>query len=78
MTNHHHKSKFHPHGTATGSESGRHLDAEAGATPEQREHMIAEAAYYIAEHREFQGNDPVSDWLQAQTDIDSRTKREAR
>jgi hypothetical protein len=39
-------------------------------TAEQREHMIAEAAYYIAEHRHFQGGDPGQDWLQAEAEID--------
>ena len=39
-------------------------------TPEQREHMIAEAAYYIAAHRNFQGGDPGQDWLQAEAEID--------
>jgi hypothetical protein len=39
-------------------------------TPEQRVHMIAEAAYYLAEHRHFAGGDPMQDWLQAETEID--------
>jgi hypothetical protein len=39
---------------------------------EQREHMIAEAAYYLAEHRGFQGGDPMQDWLQAEVEIDHR------
>jgi len=37
---------------------------------EQREHMIAEAAYFLAEHRSFMGGDPAEDWLQAETEID--------
>jgi hypothetical protein len=28
--------------------------------------MIAEAAYYLAEKRGFQGGDPVLDWLEAE------------
>jgi len=32
--------------------------------------MIAEAAYYLAEKRNFQGGDPVNDWLEAETKID--------
>lgn len=31
--------------------------------------MISEAAYYLAEHRGFQGGDPVSDWLEAEFQI---------
>jgi hypothetical protein len=34
--------------------------------------MIAEAAYYLAEHRHFQGGDPLQDWLEAQAEIDTR------
>jgi ABC-type transporter Mla subunit MlaD len=32
--------------------------------------MIAEAAYFRAEHRGFQGGDPLDDWLQAEAEID--------
>ena len=39
-------------------------------TPEVRHQMIAEAAYYLAEKRNFQGGDPVTDWLQAETMIE--------
>jgi len=37
---------------------------------ELRYQMIAEAAYYLAEKRNFQGGDPVNDWLEAETIID--------
>jgi chromosome segregation ATPase len=37
----------------------------------QREHMIAEAAYFRAERRGFQGGDPLEDWLQAEAEIDA-------
>lgn len=43
---------------------------EAVVTPDQREHMIAEAAYYLAEHRGFQEGDPRQDWLKAESEID--------
>ncbi len=36
-----------------------------------REEMIAVAAYYIAEHRGFNGGDPVADWLNAEAEIDA-------
>ncbi len=35
-----------------------------------RESMIAEAAYYRAERRGFDGGDPVADWLEAEAEID--------
>ena len=38
-------------------------------TPEQRDQMIAEAAYYQAERRHFEGGDPIQDWLAAETEI---------
>jgi hypothetical protein len=74
MNTHDYESKSHPYGTGTSSEFGRHLDA-AEITQEQREHMIAEAAYYIAERRHFQGGDPSRDWFQAQIEIDNKIKR---
>lgn len=39
-------------------------------SPEQRQLMISEAAFYRAESHGFQG-DPVADWLQAEVEIDS-------
>ena len=37
---------------------------------ELRHRMIAEAAYYLAEKRAFQDDDPVTDWLNAEKIID--------
>jgi hypothetical protein len=48
-----------------------------GPTPEERHRMIAEAAYYRAQRREFRGGDPVEDWLAAEADIDRRLGRTA-
>jgi hypothetical protein len=48
-------------------------DAPAEAlrvTPEQRYHMIAEAAYFRAERRGFSGGDPAQDWLDAEAEVD--------
>lgn len=42
----------------------------AGVGPEQRYHMIAEAAYFHAERRGFRGGDPAQDWLEAEAEID--------
>lgn len=41
------------------------------AGTEQRWQMVAEAAYFIAEHRGFSGGDPVQDWLAAESEIDT-------
>lgn len=61
----------------TQSESASRPPAAAGApaealrvTPEQRYHMIAEAAYFRAERRGFSGGDPAQDWLEAEAEVD--------
>ncbi len=41
------------------------------ASPERRYEMIAQAAYFHAEERGFQGGDPVADWLLAETQVDA-------
>jgi hypothetical protein len=40
-------------------------------SPEERYRAIAEAAYYIAERRGFQGGDPAQDWRKAEAQIDA-------
>jgi hypothetical protein len=37
--------------------------------------QIAVAAYYHAEHRGFNGGDPVADWLAAETEINATQKK---
>jgi len=44
--------------------------AAVTVSAETRHRMIAEAAYYLAEKRNFQGGDPVNDWLEAEAIID--------
>jgi hypothetical protein len=39
---------------------------------EERQALTAEAAYYRAEQRGFQGGDPVEDWLAAEREITER------
>jgi hypothetical protein len=41
-------------------------------TPEERQNMIAEEAYIIAEQRGFEGDMALSDWLQAEATVDAR------
>jgi len=38
--------------------------------------MIAEAAYYLAQKRGFSGGDPVSDWIAAESEIETRLGQE--
>jgi hypothetical protein len=47
------------------------VDMPARVDAEQRERMIAEAAYYKAEQRGFQGGDPRRDWLEAEAEVDA-------
>lgn len=51
--------------------------APKGAThysDDEIKHMIAEAAYYIAEHRHFQGGNPEEDWFQAELEVTQHLK----
>jgi hypothetical protein len=49
----------------------RETAAEPGLTAEQREAMIAEAAYFRAEKRGFAQGHEVEDWLTAEQEIDA-------
>lgn len=51
------------------------VDTKAAVTPEERRHMIAEAAYLRAESRGFTGGDPNEDWLIAESEIDKILSR---
>lgn len=43
-----------------------------GVTEEQRHGMIAEAAYLLAEQRNFEGDLVLNDWLQAEAEVGAR------
>ena len=49
-----------------------------GVTPEERQHMIAIAAYVRAEKRGFAGGDAVDDWLHAEAEIDTLLRKKQR
>lgn len=42
--------------------------------PSERERMIAEAAYYHAEKRNFEAGCEIEDWLAAEREIDALAK----
>ncbi len=42
----------------------------ASVSPEERQRMIRDAAYYRAEGRGFVGGDPHQDWVDAEYEID--------
>lgn len=57
-----------------GSEAAlEHMDVERAVPNGQiRTQMIAEAAYFHALHRGFDGGDPRADWFAAEREIDAR------
>ena len=59
-------------GSPGGAAAQAHPATLTGISAAQRERMIAEAAYYRAEQRRFEGGDPLQDWLEAQAEIDTR------
>ena len=48
------------------------------ASRKSRESMIAEAAYYRAEQRGFQGGNTIEDWLAAEKEVDEKLTKEKR
>jgi chromosome partitioning protein len=53
------------------------LDKRRTVTMAQRQAMIARAAYRYAERRGFEGGDPVTDWLNAEEEVNARLDQEA-
>lgn len=51
-------------------ESGSSSAASPGSDVAPREQMIAEAAYFRAEQRGFTPGNEMSDWLQAEADVE--------
>lgn len=51
------------------------LQKSGSVTVDRRLKMIAEAAYYRAERRGFQNGDAISDWLEAEAEIDRLINR---
>ena len=45
---------------------------QAGIDTEQRQRLITDEAYLIAERRGFQGGDPAQDWAEAERLVDYR------
>lgn len=43
-------------------------------SPEHRYHMIATAAYFLAERRGFAGGYEMQDWISAEAEIDAQLK----
>jgi len=64
--------------TSTASKSATKSSQKARKTqsksvnvsPEERRQMIEESAYFRAQQRQFQGGDPVADWLTSEQEVD--------
>lgn len=54
----------------------RWLDRRRAVTAPERETMIARAAYRHAQERGFAAGDPLTDWLEAEREVDDRLERE--
>jgi hypothetical protein len=62
-----------PGKTRTGSRARRKATADPAT---ERCRMMAEAAYYRAQERNFHPGNELDDWLQAERDIDARLERD--
>lgn len=49
----------------------RKAGTASAISPEERHHLVAVAAYFIAERRSSADNSPHDDWLQAEQEIDA-------
>lgn len=50
--------------------ANKHKNTTAAINENNRLTMISEAAYYLAEKRDFNGGNPVQDWFEAEKDIE--------
>ena len=69
------KSPARPRTRAAAKPAPKKAAAAAGPgaaiSREQRQAMVAEAAYFMAERRGFVGGDPEHDWRHAEAEIDA-------
>lgn len=59
---------------ATRKRSAESQTAGTKIVPEQRQQLIAQAAYFIAERRGFAPGNEIADWLQAEAEIEACIK----
>ncbi len=65
-------------GKPKGTPTGEAEKVNSGAvSAEERHQMIAVAAYYLAERREFRPGYEIDDWLTAQEEVDRRLSNSA-
>lgn len=61
----------------TGKAKAKRKTAPVPLSTEQRRQRIAEAAYFRALSRGFEGGDPVADWLDAEREVDKSLASES-
>lgn len=62
------------HLSSSSSNQVRNTNSITPINQEERRRMVAEAAYFRAEHRAFKNDDINDDWYQAEAEIDMLTK----
>ncbi len=55
----------------------RETSKQAGVTPEERHHLIAQRAYFLAEKRGFSPGSELEDWLKAEAEVESMLRKRA-
>ncbi len=57
------------------SAGSRENPRQAGVTPEERDRLISQTAYHLAERRGFAPGAELDDWLKAEAEVDSMLRK---
>ena len=69
------KAKAKSNGSGRQARGSKKNDSSSENSEFPREHMIAEAAYFLAKKRGFTPQNEISDWLQAEVDVEVLLRR---
>jgi hypothetical protein len=62
-------------GSPASAQISNSITKRIACSPEQRQTMISEAAYFVAEHRGFECGHELQDWVCAESQIDAAIAR---
>lgn len=62
-------------GSPASAQKSNSITKRIACTPEQRQTMISQAAYFASEHRGFECGHELQDWLCAESQIDAAIAR---